>query len=209
VTLSEDDDYLPISALQHLVFCERQVALIHVLGRWAENAHTALGQLVHQRVDGGEVTAGPGVQVLRGVTVRSARLRLRGVADVVEVHTGGGAPTFVPVEYKKGGRRRAGADDVQLAAQAMALEEMTGTRIATAVVFMAKVKKRRTVAIDASLRARVEAASERLRQIVSEAEVPRARFDARCFDCSLREDCGPEIDVPAGALVRHVKAALE
>jgi CRISPR-associated exonuclease Cas4 len=209
VSLSEDDDYLPISALQHVVFCERQVALIHVLGRWAENVHTTLGRLVHDRVDSGELTTRPGVRVLRSVHVRSERLRLRGVADVVEVYERGGKRTFVPVEYKKGARRRPGADDVQLAAQTMALEEMTGTHISEAAIFMAKIKKRRIVPVDAELRAQVEAATARIHAIVSKREVPRAHFDRRCLECSLRDECGPEIDVPTGALVARVRTALD
>jgi CRISPR-associated exonuclease Cas4 len=208
VTLSEEDDYLPISALQHVVFCERQVALIHVLGRWAENVHTTQGRLVHERVDSGQLTKRPGVRLLRSVPLRSARLRLRGIADVVEVHERGGARAFVPVEYKKGARRRPGADDVQLAAQAMALEEMTGAHIDEAAIFMAKIKKRRPVRIDAALRARVEAAALRIHAIVSGCEVPKARFDKRCLECSLRDECAPEVDVPVGSLVGRVKAAL-
>ena len=207
--LSEDDDYLPISALQHLVFCERQVALIHVLGRWADNAHTTIGRLVHERVDSGEHTMRPGVCVLRSVPLRSARLRLRGIADVVEVHERGGERTFVPVEYKKGARRRPGADDVQLAAQAMALEEMTGARIDDAAIFMAKIKKRRSVSVDGELRVRVEASAARLHALVSRREVPKARFDRRCLECSLRDECGPEIDVPIGALTGRLRMALE
>ncbi len=206
--LSEDDDYLPISGLQHLVFCERQVALIHVLGRWAENAHTALGRIVHERVDRGELTSRPGIEILRAVPVRSARLRLRGVADLVEVHAGRELPTFVPVEYKKGGRRRPGADDVQLAAQAMALEEMTGARIDKASIFLAKIKKRRVVSVDAELRRRVEVAARRFHEMVARREVPAARLDERCTDCSLRTECGPEIHVPTGALTARLREAL-
>jgi CRISPR-associated exonuclease Cas4 len=209
VILSEDDDYLPISGLQHLIFCERQVALIHVLGRWAENVHTTMGRIVHERVDSGELTSRPGVRVLRAVPLRSARLRLRGIADVVEVHEGAGGPRFLPVEYKKGGRRRPGADDIQLAAQAMALEEMVGVPIDTAAIFMAKIKKRRLVSIDSDLRARVEAAAARFHAMISGREVPLARLDARCAECSLREECGPEFNVPAGALAARLRVALK
>jgi CRISPR-associated exonuclease Cas4 len=134
---------------------------------------------------------------------------IRGIADIVEVYERGGKRTFVPVEYKKGARRRPGADDVQLAAQAMALEEMTGTQIGEAAIFMAKVKKRRLVSVGADLRARVEATATRLHAIVSKREVPRARFDRRCLECSLRDECGPEIDVPIGALVTRVRTALD
>jgi CRISPR-associated exonuclease Cas4 len=208
VSLSEDDDYLPMSALQHLIFCERQVALIHVLGRWAENVHTTIGRILHERVDSGELTSRPGIQVLRTVPLRSARLRLRGVADVVEVHSRDGTRTFMPVEYKKGGRRRPGADDIQLAAQAMALEEMVGVRIDQAAIFMAKIKKRRVVAIDPELRGRVEVAALRLHALVAQREVPKARFDNRCAECSLRDECGPEFDVPSGALTDRLRAAF-
>jgi CRISPR-associated exonuclease Cas4 len=206
VNASESDDDLPISALQHLEFCERQVALIHVLGRWAENVHTTIGRLVHERVDAGASSRTYGVRVLRTVRLRSDRLKLKGTADVVEIHDGG---ALVPIEYKRSGRKRRGADDVQLAAQAIALEEMTGRPIDRAFVFMAKTGRRRLVLIDDGLRARVADSAHRLHALIGSRRVPPAFLDARCEDCSLHVECAPEA-VPATGqeLARQIRAAL-
>ncbi len=206
---SEDDDFLPLSALRHLAYCERSVALIHVLGRWSENVHTVTGRIAHERIDGGETSSQPGVVTLRSVPVRSARLRVRGVADVVEVYTENGAIRLVPVEHKKGGRRRPGSDDLQLAAQAMALEEMTGLIVPEGAFFLGKVRRRRVMAIDAPVRDRVERAAVRLHALVAAREVPRAQFDHRCLECSLRDECSPDLDLPRGALAGRIAQALE
>src|SRR5262249_21937084 len=119
------DDALPLSALEHLLYCERQCALIHVEGIWLANRHTAEGDAVHARVIDGVTTTSRDVRVLRSVPLRSERLALYGVADVVEFHRReNGAWDAHPVEYKRGARRKWLHDEVQLAAQAMALEEM-------------------------------------------------------------------------------------
>lgn len=185
----EEDDYLAISALQHLLYCERQMALIHVEGVWAENASTVAGRVLHERVDTDEVTSKPGVTVLRHVSLRSDRLRLRGIADVVEVHDGG---RIVPIEYKRTGKKAPLADAVQVAAQAMALEEMIGTSIAEGFVFHGKTRRRSRVVVDHLLRSRVSEAARRLHELVSGLHVPAAVFDKRCEDCSLEPRCMPQ-----------------
>jgi CRISPR-associated exonuclease Cas4 len=208
VNPSEGDDHLPISALQHLAFCEPQAALIHVLGRWAENAHTVVGRLVHERVDAGESTTRPGVVELRSVWLKSDRLRLRGIADVVEVRDGAAGRVVLPVEYKKAGRRGASADDVQLGAQAMALEEMMDVSITQGAIYSAKRKQRRLVPIDATLRRRVETLAARLHELVRERIVPEAHLDRRCDDCSLRAECGPELALRPGAMIAQLRKVL-
>jgi len=92
-----EDDLLPISALQHLLFCERQCALIHLEGQWAENRRTVEGRHLHERAHaaGAETRNPPGgrVRIVRGLPLHSLRLGLSGVADVVEFHS--------PADYGK------------------------------------------------------------------------------------------------------------
>jgi CRISPR-associated exonuclease Cas4 len=130
--MSEDDGLLPLSGLQHLLFCERQCALIHVEQIWADNALTTQGELLHEHVDLPALEQRPGVRIERAVPLRSDRLRLIGKADVVEFHAVPSQPGRwqpFPVEYKRGRRRKWLHDEVQVCAQAMCLEEMVGVPV--------------------------------------------------------------------------------
>jgi CRISPR-associated exonuclease Cas4 len=205
----EVDELLPISALEHLAYCERQCALIHVDGVWIDNEHTVLGHQAHERVDHEEVETRPGVRVVRRMALRCERLGLWGFADVVEFHRRPGGERAYPVEYKKGARKSWLHDDVQLAAQAMALEEMLGQSIAEGAIFYGKTRRRRVVKIDAALRASTEAAVTRLRSMIARREVPPPRLDRRCEECSLRLACCPEASHGPGALERALRGRPE
>lgn len=142
----QDDDPIPLSALQHWHYCPRQCALIHVEQAFAENIHTLRGQAVHKRVDEPGVEVRAGLRIERALPVWSERLGLIGKADVVEFEPDG---TPYPVEYKHGTKRKAAhiaaSDDIQLAAQALCLEEMTGHVVAEGALFYASSKRRRIV----------------------------------------------------------------
>jgi CRISPR-associated exonuclease Cas4 len=199
------DDDLPISALSHFVYCARRAALVHVLGLWAENVHTTSGSIVHERIDEGETTTRPRVRTLRSVRVRSERLRLRGVIDTVEVHESDEGTWFLPVETKRGPRRRWERDDVQLCAQAMALEEMVGERIVEGAIFHAASKRRRVVTLDAALRSTTEDAARELHALFLERRLPPPVRDRRCPQCSLIAACQPnDLDLP-----RTLRDAIE
>jgi CRISPR-associated exonuclease Cas4 len=205
---SEADDYLPLSALEHLLYCERQCALIHVQGVWIENVHTAAGRLLHDRVDGGEATSRPGIRIARSVPIRCDALRLYGIADVVELRRTGSREIAYPVEYKRGPRRTWLHDDVQLAAQAMGLEEMLGCEVLSGAIFYGRSQRRREIVIDAQLRARTRAAAERLHALVASRIVPPGVVDRRCDACSLRDACLPDLPLVPGLLARAVREAL-
>src|SRR5690606_16422424 len=132
-----EKDFLPISALQHLLFCERQCALIHIEGLWAENRLTVEGQHLHEKAHAGRGETRPGVRIARGLAIRSERLGIAGYADIVEFHAdeqSGLAKPF-PVEYKRGRPKRHDADLVQLCAQAMCLEETLNTSVTAGALF--------------------------------------------------------------------------
>jgi CRISPR-associated exonuclease Cas4 len=205
----EDEHALPISALSHLLYCERRAALVHVVGVWLENEHTTAGQLLHVRIDSGEETNRPEVRTLRSIFVRSERLRLVGVIDAIEVHASLNGIRFVPVETKRGPRRRWARDDVQLCAQAMALEEMTSTEIAEGAIFHDASKRRRIVRFSGELRRVTADAAARLHAIVAASEVPPPVSDERCPSCSLADPCQPGALLPAGSLAAHLRSALE
>ncbi len=188
----EIDELLPISALNHVLYCERRAALIHVDGVWVANVHTTAGDLLHERVDSEEETNRPGIRVVRTLVLRSERLGLYGIADAVEFQQRGKKEVPYPVEYKRGARRRWENADVQLAAQAMALEEMMGVEVPEGAIFHAKTQRRRVVRFDAKLRALTEETASRLHALVRKREVPAAVLKPQCEGCSLKPACNPE-----------------
>ncbi len=192
----EDNDYLPLSGLQHLVFCERQCALIHVEQIWEENRLTTEGLLLHATAHAPGVEARPGLRVARAVPLRSERLRVVGKADVVEFHQSAGAAgewIAVPVEYKRGRRAHRLADRVQLCAQAMALEEMLGAPVVAGALYYGAARRRQVVELTEDLRAITESAARRFHELVRAHEVPRAGEQPKCRSCSLRSACMPAV----------------
>lgn len=194
-------DPIPISALQHWCYCPRQCALIQIEQVFADNLYTLRGQAVHKQVDQPGVETRAGLRVERALPVWNDRLGLIGKADVVEFEADG---TPYPVEYKHGSRAKApwiaACDDVQLAAQAMCLEEMTGRPVPAGALFYATSKRRREVRVTGELRRRVAEASAAVRALLDAAVLPAPTFDKRCDKCSLRELCQPALTPNAAGL---------
>lgn len=181
---------IAISALQHWSYCPRQCALIHVEQVFADNVHTARGHAVHAIVDEPGAERSGTVRIERAMPLWNDRLGLIGKADLVEFEADGSA---YPVEYKHGPRRQHRHDDLQLAAQALCLEEMTGKRVPAGAIFHFSSRRRREVAIDAVLRDAVEAATRAVRDLLSSPALPAPVNDARCRNCSLIDLCQPEV----------------
>lgn len=182
------DDYLMISALQHYAFCPRQCALIHIEQVWEENLYTLRGQRVHEKVNVPEHELIEGIRVERAMPLWSHRLGLTGIADVVEFLSDG---TPYPVEYKAGSKKIRNADDVQLCAQALCLEEMLNCSIPCGAIFHHTSRRRREVHFDNSLRSQVLGIIEDLKLLLSQSTLPPPVNDNRCHDCSLIEACMP------------------
>ena len=190
---------IAISALQHYAYCPRQCALIHVEQVFDDNVYTARGQAVHRLVDtpGYEIKAG--VKVERALPLWSDRLGLIGKADVVEFHPGG---AVFPVEFKHGRKREKIHDDIQLAAQAMCLEEMLGVTVPLGAIYHASSRRRREVTITAELRAVVETTVNAIRQMIEQGVLPPPVNDERCRACSLIDACQPAALADATRLKR-------
>lgn len=188
-----DADLIALSALQHYLFCPRQCALIHVEQLWADNAATAEGHVAHERVHAVESEVRRGVRTVTGMPLRSRRLGVSGVADVVELHRnpqGGWRP--YPVEHKRGRPKAHRADEVQLCAQAMSLEEMFGVDIAEGALFYGQPRRRSAVAFDAGLRALTEQVAAETRALLIAGRTLRMAYERkRCSACSLIEICRP------------------
>jgi len=192
MTVPEERELVPVSALQHYVYCPRQCALIHVEQVFDENVHTLRGRRVHERVDEGGVEVAEGVRVERSLPIWSERYGLVGKADLVEFMDDG---TPYPVEYKHGRIKKKSfpADAVQLCAQALCLEEMTSHDVPRGAVYYFSSRRRREVEFTPELRAETERVIHETRAILFESGLPLPVNDKRCRECSLREQCMPEI----------------
>lgn len=200
----EEDDLLPLSALQHLVYCERQCALIHIECVWTENQWTAEGRILHERVHQLEHESRGTLRIARGLRLRSNTLGVAGVADVVEFHrcqeksSGGvGLPGVAgswrpyPVEYKRGRPKADHCDEVQLCAQAVCLEEMLDTEVAAGALFYGRTRRRHDVVFDKSIRQMTAKVATRLHDLMRVGATPPPVDLKRCTSCSLRDDCLP------------------
>ncbi|MBK6659599.1 MAG: CRISPR-associated protein Cas4 [Proteobacteria bacterium] len=190
-----DDEPLPISALQHWAYCPRQCGLILLDQVFDDNLYTLRGNAVHAQVDRPGVDVRRGLRVERSLPLFSDRLGLVGKADTVEFEADG---TPYPVEYKHGSRHKAAdiavCDDLQLAAQALCLEEMSGHAVPEGALFYASSKRRRVVPIDASLLQRVVDAVTAVRAMLSAGRLPSPTTDTRrCNGCSLYDRCQPGV----------------
>jgi len=188
--MDERADPIAISALQHWCYCPRQCALIHQEQAFADNVHTARGQAVHRLVDLPGDALKAGVKIERALPLWSTRLGLIGRADLVEVHPDG---TRYPVEFKHGRKRRALHDDLQLAAQALCLEEMLGRPVPKGAIYHASSRRRREVEIGPALREQVAATADAIRAMLAAERLPPPANDARCPACSLIEICQPAL----------------
>ena len=202
---ADEDDLLPLSALSHLIFCDRRAALIHVERVWADNAYTVEGHVLHDAVD--ESARRREVRreliIVRGVHLRALALGLAGIADVVEFHRDdNGVPLpghsgnwrAYPVEYKRGVPKPDDSDVVQLCGQALALEEMLGAEVPEGAMFYGRNRRRFSVRFDEALRRTTCEAAARLRALIDSREIPLPRYSPRCEGCSLKDICQPTLD---------------
>lgn len=194
IDLEREDGLIPLSALQHYLFCPRQCALIHVEQLWAEDGATAEGRLLHEKADSGQSETRPGLRIARGLALRSLSLGVTGQADVVEFRGGGraGATRPVPVEYKRGKPKTHRADEVQLCAQAICLEEMFGIEVAEGALFYGVTRRRQTVAFDAELREITARVARETRAMLAAATTPLPVLTKGCRRCSLETLCQPK-----------------
>ncbi len=205
-----EDDLIPLSALQHILFCERQCALIHVEQQWEENLFTAEGKIMHERVhEEGRESRG-NIRIESGVSLRSLRLGLVGKADVIEYHKQSGDRWHpFPVEYKRGKPKKDNCDSVQLCAQAMCLEEMLDVDIPTGALFYGKTRRRKDVAFNAALRQETENTAFRVHELLSSGITPTAQYEKKCDSCSLFDICMPKTAGDGKSVKQYLDKVIE
>lgn len=202
-----EDDLIQLSALQHLVFCERQCALIHIEQLWEENVFTAEGRIMHDKVDTANREVRGKVRIEYGVPMRSLRLGLIGKADVVEFHRkDDGTWLPFPVEYKRGKPKGGNCDKVQLCAQAICLEEMMNIEIREGALFYGQTRHRHDVKFDSALRTATEEAAKKVHELIESGITPPPEYSAKCKKCSLIDLCMPKVSSKASS---YLLKALE
>jgi CRISPR-associated exonuclease Cas4 len=208
--ISEEDDLIMISALQHYAFCVRQCALIHIEQVWQESGLTAEGRILHERVHEQEGETRAGVRIERGLPLRSLRLGLIGMADVVEFHKiGKGLWRPFPVEYKRGKPKPDHCDEVQLCAQALCLEEMMGVEVPQGALFYGKTRHRHEVNFYPEIRKETEETAGKVRGLLSAGKTPPPVFEKKCKQCSLLDLCLPKTLGRKRGIDRYLSGAIE
>jgi CRISPR-associated exonuclease Cas4 len=210
----EEEDYLPLSGIQHLAFCPRQWGLIHIDQQWSENLRTAEGKILHRNVDDPTFREKRGdTLVIRAVPIASSLLGLSGTADMVEfrhVENRGvclkdeiGYWIPFPVEYKAGRPKPDDRDEIQLCAQAICFEEMFHTDIPVAYFYYGQPRRRMEVLMSPELRKRVRDLSTQMHELFNAGVVPQALRIPGCRNCSLSDLCLPDV------VKRGTKAYIE
>lgn len=199
-----EDDYLMLSGIQHFEFCRRQWALIHIEQQWADNLRTVEGEILHKNAHDDNFTEKRGnVIIARGMKVSSKRMGVSGVCDIVEfiiddergvsIFGRDGKYRVEPVEYKRGKEKVGDEDIMQLAAQAMCLEEMLCCDIPKGYVFYGETRRRLAVDISTELREKVRNAFEEMHEFFKRKYTPRGKRSKKCNACSLKNLCLPTL----------------
>lgn len=187
---------VPLAALQHYLYCPRQCALIHLECAWRDNQFTAEGNVFHERADSGMTENRKLKRVLRSLHVFSEQWGMHGIADVVEAvyaRKGSLPVSMTPVEYKVGKPKQHRADEVQVCAQALCLEEMFGVQVNTGFLFYGKTQGRHDVVFDEELRKLTVDVAQSAREVLTGVVTPLPCYSNACKSCSLIDDCLPAV----------------
>ncbi len=200
----DDDLLIPISALNQYTFCPRRCWYMHVAHEFFDNAHTVEGTLLHERADSGEATRRGDLWQVRSVYLYSARYGLTGKADLIEEQSG----EIYPVEYKKGRRGEWNNDQIQLCAQALALEDMLQRGIPRGFLYYAATGRRQEVPLTKDLRQETIETIGKVRELLRNGHRPLATYMPKCKGCSLYRVCLPrETAMLRATLKEHTKTS--
>lgn len=198
-----EEDYLMLSGIQHFAFCRRQWAMIHIEQQWEENARTTAGELMHKKAhDEKSIEKRGDLLIIRGLRISSRELGLSGQCDIVEFRQNlDGIELFgyegkwspVPVEYKHGAPKEHQADELQLCAQAICLEEMFQVEIAQGYLFYGENRRRSQVEFTITLREEVRNAVREMHELFQKGYTPNVKPTKQCKACSLANLCVPKL----------------
>jgi CRISPR-associated exonuclease Cas4 len=183
-----DIDYIPIAALNQYRYCPHRCWRMFCLGSFVDNQYTIDGTSLHDRVH----TTGAGQREetwqVRAVWLKSEHYRLIGKSDLIEEQDG----HWYPVEYKRGHRGEFDNDELQVCAQALCLEEMTGQSVTLGYLYYAQSHQRQPVEITNELRQQTIATIRDVTRILDTGAMPLPVYSPRCQGCSLYSQCLPK-----------------
>ena len=198
-----EEEYLMISGIQHFKFCRRQWALIHIEQQWEENVHTVVGELMHKKAHDPYLTEKRRDTIIaRALPVASREMGVTGECDVVEfhrredgirLHGHRGNFSVYPIEYKKGKPKITEEDKLQLAAQAMCLEEMLSAKIQEGAIFYGEIRRRDKIVFNDTLRDTVRKDFEEMHGLFERRYTPKVKWSKSCGACSLKDICMPRL----------------
>lgn len=198
-----EEDYLMLSGIQHFAFCRRRWAIIHIEQQWADNAKTTAGELMHKKAhDEGSFEKRGSILIVRGMRVSSRRLGLSGQCDVVEFYKDEKGIVLyeyedtwkpIPVEYKHGAPNEYNADELQLCAQAVCLEEMLQTEIPEGYLYYGEHRRRSRVEFTDVLREETRRAAKEMHELFQRGHTPNVKPSKKCTSCSLKDICVPKL----------------
>ena len=198
-----EEDYLMLSGIQHFAFCRRQWAMIHIEQQWADNYRTTAGELMHKKAhDEGSFEKRGDLLIVRGMRISSHELGLSGQCDVVEFHRDKDGVTLagydgtwnaVPVEYKRGSPKENNADELQLCAQAICLEEMFLTKVSAGYLYYGENRRRSRVEFSDALREEVKGMTKEMHELFLRGYTPNVKPAKQCRACSLENLCVPKL----------------
>lgn len=213
-----EEDFLQLSGLQHFRFCRRQWALIHIEQQWAENFRTTDGEIFHENAHNGEMTESRGdLLITRDMRVFSAALGISGACDVLEFHRGeSGIPLRnreglwqpFPVEYKRGKPKTHNADELQLCAQALCLEEMLCCEIPKGALYYGEPRRRTDVVFTPEMRQEVRSLLEEMHTLYACGHTPKVKVGKSCNACSLKELCLPKL-MKSRSVTAYLRRGME
>ena len=168
---------------------------------------TAQGKALHERVDSGEPETRKGVRFERTVHVSAEKLGISGILDLVEVDTKTGR--LKPVEYKRGKPKPDPMDEIQLCAQGLCLEEMTGQTVSEGALWYMQTRHRVPVVFSDDLRTQTLATIAAVRELLNSDQTPPPNYSKRCKACSLVEICQPALLGKQDRSVGYVERLFE
>ena len=210
-----EEDYLQLSGIQHFKFCRRQWALIHIENQWAENTRTVEGEAMHTNAHNADFREKRGeLLITRDMRIFSATLGISGSCDVVEFRRNEAGITLpdykgnwlpCPVEYKHGRPRQDTANELQLCAEAMCLEEMLCCEIKEGAIYFGETRQRLKVEFTAELRQEVKACLCEMHDLYKKGYTPKVKPTKACNACSLKEVCVPKLmrNKPVSSYIRE------
>lgn len=184
-------DYVPIAALNQYAYCPHRCWRMFCAGEFTDNQYTIEGTSLHDRVHTLSENLRDETWQVRAIWLKSEQYKLIGKSDLIESESG----ELYPVEYKRGRKGEWDNDELQVAAQAMCLEEMTGKNIASGYVYYAQSHQRQFVDISPQLREQVIATISAVTILLATGNRPPAISSQRCKGCSLYSQCLPEVAV--------------